>query len=125
MTKPSTCILCLGSNYERDFHMADARNALSKCFHNIRFGEEMITQAIGDGMLSPFSNQLAKFDTHHTFEEIHRILKDIERQSGRTPNDKHLGIVKLDIDILVFNNQTIKPADLQRDYVQKGLKAFE
>ena len=49
-----SCLICLGSNYDREIHMNAARNALSEAFPNIRFGEELETEAIGEGFFSPF-----------------------------------------------------------------------
>ena len=41
-----SCLLCLGSNSNRHFHMEEARKALMKLFPNIRFSKEMTTEAI-------------------------------------------------------------------------------
>ena len=124
MINKHTCLLCLGSNFDRHLRMRTAREALKEFFPNIQFSEEMETKAIGDKMLSPFSNQVAQFETDFSLEEIRQLLKAIERQNGRMPEDKNQGIVKLDIDILAYGKQVIKPDDLQRDYVQKGLQTL-
>lgn len=117
-----TCLLCMGSNYERGTHIAAARTALSNHFPNILFSTELETEAIGSGFLSPFSNQLAFIETNLGIEELRTILKDIERKNGRLPSDKAQGIVKLDIDILIYNKQVLKKEDLQRDFVRKLLE---
>lgn len=119
-----SCLLCLGSNYERHIHMEVARKALEQHFPNIRFGEEMETEAIGEKFFSPFSNQLAKFETNLDFDSIRCILKEIEHLNGRMLEDKSQGIVKLDIDILIYDSQIIKEQDLKRDFIRKGLKSF-
>ena len=77
-----SCLLCLGSNSNRHFHMEEARKALKESFPTIRFGEEMTTEAIGDKFLSPFSNQVAKIETSLTIEEIRNLLKKIEKDNG-------------------------------------------
>ena len=100
----NTCILCMGSNFERDIHLNAARKALKEQFSGISFGKEIETEAIGEIYLSPFSNQIAKFETTLTPDEIRSIFKDIEHQNGRLPEEKALGIVKLDIDLLTYNN---------------------
>lgn len=121
----NTCILCMGSNFERKIHLNAARKALKEQFPRICFGKEIETEAIGKIYLSPFSNQIAKFETTLTPDEIRSIFKNIERQNGRLPEEKALGIVKLDIDLLAFNNLVLKPEDLHREYVQKELSNFE
>lgn len=105
--------------------MAHARQALTLHFPEIRFGEEMETEAIGSGFLSPFSNQLARFSTLLSAEEVRGILKSIEKESGRLPEDKAQGIVKLDIDLLMYDEQILKPKDLEKDFIRKGLETFK
>ena len=120
-----SCFLCLGSNFKRHTHITMAHEALKHYFPDILFGKEMTTEAIGKDILSPFSNQIIHIYTHYNLNEIQTILKDIERHAGRLPEDKMNGIVKLDIDILIYDKQIIKANDLKRDFVLKGLKELE
>ena len=117
-----SCLICLGSNYDREIHMNAARNALSEAFPNILFGEELETEAIGEGFFSPFSNQLATFQTSLTTDEIRQRLKEIEQDNGRMPQEKSQGIVKIDIDLLIHGSRILKPEDLKRDYIQQELE---
>lgn len=117
-----SCLICLGSNYDREIHMNAARKALSETFPNIRFGEELETEAIGEGFFSPFSNQLATFQTSLTTDKIRQRLKEIEQDNGRMPQEKSQGIVKIDIDILIHGSRILKPEDLKRDYIQQELE---
>ena len=117
-----SCLLCIGSNDDRIARMTSAREALKANFPHIRFGTEMETEAIGCGFLSPFSNQVAWFQTSHSAEEVRTILKQIERDHGRLPEDKAQGIVKLDIDLLMVDDCVLKPADMEKDYVIAGMK---
>ena len=82
----------------------------------------MDTEAIGNGYLSPFSNQLAQFETSLSAEDIRNILKQIEKENGRLPEDKQQGIVKLDIDLLKYDDSILKPKDMEKDFVLAGLK---
>ena len=120
-----TCLLCLGSNVDRRAQMASAREALKRHFPDIRFSTEMETESIGSRFLSPFSNQVAIFETTFSAEEVRTILKQIERDHGRLPEDKSQGIVKLDIDLLMVDDCVLKPADLEKEFVQKGIEELE
>ena len=120
-----SCLLCLGSNSNRHFRMEAARKALTELFPNIRFSTEMTTEAIGDKFLSPFSNQVAKIETPLTRKEIRSLLKKIEKENGRLPEDKEQGIVKLDIDLLTFDDLILKPNDLEKDFVIKGIPSLQ
>ena len=119
-----TCILCLGSNFYRIAHMAYAQRDLKKHFPTIRFSEEMETEAIGSRFLSPFSNQVASFETTLSSEEVRAILKQIERDLERLPEEKPQGVIRIDIDLLMYDDCVLKPADLERDFVKEGLKSL-
>ena len=115
------CLLCMGSNTNRFTQLSDARKVLSEAFPDIHFGELMETQAIGSGFHSPFSNQLARFTTTLSSESVHNLFMELERHSGRLPGDKAQGIVKLDIDLLTFDNKVLKPEDMKREYIRRGI----
>ena len=120
-----TCLLCLGSNLDGATRLSAARKALLSHFPDIRFSQEMVTEAIGTGFLSPFHNQVARLTTPLSAEEVRAILKGIEQAQGRIPEDKANGIVKLDIDLLVYDDGVLKPKDLEREFVKIGLEEFE
>ena len=115
------CLLCMGSNTNRFTQLSDARKVLSEAFPDIHFGELMETQAIGSGFHSPFSNQLARFTPTLSSESVNNLFKELERHSGRLPGDKAQGIVKLDIDLLTFDNKVLKPEDMKREYIRRGI----
>ena len=115
-----TCLLCLGSNLDGATRLSATRKALLSHFPDIRFSQEMVTEAIGTGFLSPFHNQVARLTTPLSAEEVRAILKGIEQTQGRLPEDKANGIVKLDIDLLVYDEVVLKPKDLEREFVIRG-----
>ena len=84
----------------------------------------METEAIGSGFLSPFSNQVARLTTPLSAEEVRTILKSIEKENGRLPEDKAKGIVKLDIDLLMYDDTVLKPKDMEKSYIYKGMKVL-
>ena len=120
-----TCLLCLGSNLDASTRLTAARSALLSHFPDIRFSNEMVTEAIGSGFLSPFHNQVASLETSLSAEQVRVILKNIEQGQGRLPEDKTQGIVKLDIDLLVYDDDVLKPKDLEREFVKIGLEELE
>ena len=117
-----SCLLCMGCNLDRTAHMTLARRDLENHFPGIRFGTEMETEAIGSGFLSPFSNQVALLHTSLSAQEVHTLLKQIERNHGRVPDDKAQGIVRMDIDLLTYDHVVLKPADMEKPYVQAGIE---
>ena len=54
--------------------------------------------------------------------DIRKFFKYLEAQAGRTEEDKMQEIIKLDIDILMVDTTVLKPLDLERPYIKRGLK---
>ena len=117
-----TCILCLGSNLDAATRLSAARSVLLSHFPDICFSQEMVTEAIGSGFLSPFHNQVARLTTPLDAASVRNLLKGIERAQGRLPEDKPNGIVKLDIDLLKYNDCVLKPKDMEREFVLVGMR---
>ena len=117
-----TCILCLGSNLDASTRMSAARSVLLSHFPDICFSQEMVTEAIGSGFLSPFHNQVARLTTPLDAASVRNLLKGIEQAQGRLPEDKPNGIVKLDIDLLKYDDCVLKPKDMEREFVLVGMR---
>ena len=120
-----TCLLCLGSNLEPSSRLSAARSTLFSHFPDIRFSEEMVTEAIGSGFLSPFHNQVASLETSLPAEQVRTILKSIEQMQGRLPEDKAQGIVKLDIDLLTYDDIILKPKDMESKFIIEGMESLD
>ena len=117
-----TCVLCLGSNLDAATRMLAARSVLLSHFPDICFSQEMVTEAIGSGFLSPFHNQVARLTTPLDAASVRNLLKGIEQAQGRLPEDKPNGIVKLDIDLLKYDDCVLKPKDMEREFVLAGMR---
>ena len=117
-----TCILCLGSNLDAATRLSAARSVLLSHFPDICFSQEMVTEAIGSGFLSPFHNQVARLTTPLDAASVRNLLKGIEQAQGRLPEDKANGIVKLDIDLLKYDDCVLKPEDMEREFVLVGMR---
>ena len=114
--------ICIGSNVNRKENLALARKRLSELFPNIRFSAEADTEPLFFRRQALFANQVACFTSDSDAGEVILHLKDIEREAGRTPEEKKQEIVRLDIDLLSCDNRVYKPEDLKRDYIIRGLK---
>ena len=114
--------ICIGSNVNRKENLALARKRLSELFPNIRFSAEADTEPLFFRRQALFANQVARFTSDSDADEIILHLKDIEREAGRTPEEKKQEIVRLDIDLLSCDSRVYKPEDLKRDYIIRGLK---
>ena len=72
-----------------------------------------------------FSNQVALFFSEAEEEKVKKELKAIEKCAGRRPEDKKEEKVCLDIDLLSFDDRVLKPEDLKREYIVKGLEELK
>lgn len=117
----NTCYIELGSNGCSDAFIRGARQMLKDRFPDIVFGTIQTTEPVDFVSPHPFRNQTGRFSTPLPQEELSLILKHIEKTLGRRPEDKAKGVVKIDIDLVVYNGMVLKEKDLQREYVRAGL----
>lgn len=120
-----TYIICIGSNCNRAESMLFARNELTVLFPSIRFADVEETEPFLYEHSPLFLNQVAKFSSRLDVEIVKQSLKQIEHKAGRRPEDKLNERVVLDIDLLKCDNMTLKPYDLARDYVVRGVHQIE
>ncbi|MGM9812106.1 MAG: 2-amino-4-hydroxy-6-hydroxymethyldihydropteridine diphosphokinase [Muribaculaceae bacterium] len=67
-----------------------------------------------------YLNAVAEITTTLTHPELNKLLKDYERQCGRTPQSKSLGSIPIDIDIVMWNGEVLRPKDFAQYYFAKG-----
>ena len=72
-----------------------------------------------------FSNQVAMFFSDAEEERVRKELKAIEQSAGRRPEDKKEEKVSLDIDLLSYDDRILRPEDLKREYIVKGLEELK
>lgn len=123
MQQKNTYILGMGSNHQAEQNLLYAHQELTERYPDIKFSTVQRTTPIGfTKNRNLFLNQLALLHTSETNEEVSRFLKQLEKECGRTPEDKLQEIIKLDLDVLQANEIPLKTAELQRPYYQKALQ---
>ena len=115
------CLVCLGSNCQAEFHLKNVERELNRLFHMVRMGKIVITKAEGDVVQPDYMNQAVSFSTDLPVEEVEILLKQIEKDNGRTADDKLKGTVPLDIDLLKYDEVVLRPGDLKKDYVKQAI----
>ena len=119
-------ILSLAANRCQKHNLAKARLSLGKVLcHPIFFTDELWTEPINSTRRDPYLNQLAAATTTMTLDELTQRLKAMERQFGRTPEKRRLGIVPIDIDVLRYDGLRLHERDWQRSYVSKLLPQLQ
>ena len=114
-------LLCIGSNYHREEAFRVAIQELSVLLPGIRFATRQETEPYSLTNPARFFNQVALFESDQSIAELRSAFKAIEQKAGRLPSDKQRERVCLDIDLLLYGNEQLKPEDLKRNYVMEGL----
>lgn len=117
-------LICIGSNENKENNLDLCQKLLSDIFTNIIYSDTCISIPYGNHYKNDFINQLAVIYTSLNMKETADILKSVEKKIGREPGDKKLGLVKIDIDLVIWNNDILKPIDMQRSYLQDLLPGF-
>ncbi len=117
----STILLSIGSNTFAKTNIDKAKRMLAFLFPDIVFSEPILTEPEDDKYAYLFRNVLAKADTEMSPEEVIDKIKQTERAVGRTPRDKYLGRMIIDIDLIQYDGRILRPQDYERDYVQQLL----
>jgi len=99
--------LGIGSNVDRRRHVQAAVDALRARFGEVRLSPVYRSRARGfDG--PDFYNLAALIDTDLPVEELHRELRAIEDDEGRTRNGARFASRTLDIDILLYGDAVLR-----------------
>ncbi|MDD4778099.1 MAG: 2-amino-4-hydroxy-6-hydroxymethyldihydropteridine diphosphokinase [Fermentimonas sp.] len=120
----STILLSIGSNTFAKTNIDKAKRMLSYVFPDIIFSDPILSEPEDDNFKYLFRNILASFETEMSQEEIISKIKQTERAVGRTPKDKYMGKVVIDIDLLKYDEEILRPQDFEKDYVQQLLADF-
>lgn len=115
-----SCLVGLGSNRDGAVHLSAAIAAIGRRCRIVRQGPLLRTPAEGGPAGSAdYFNQALRIETQLTPDELKALFKAIERDNGRTPADKQAGSVPLDIDLLAYDGQLLRPADWEKRYVRE------
>ena len=109
----------VGSNIDRQANIASCIKALRSQFGEINISSVYETIAVGfEG--DNFYNLVVSFDADDP-AELTRKLRDIEEKHGRKRTDKRFTARTLDLDLLLFGGQNLKPDgyDVPRDEITR------
>lgn len=118
-------LLSIGTNQDREDNLALCHDLLNRMFSGISYSKTSVTAPYGDHYKADFLNQLALVYTDQEKEEVLKGLKWVESRIGREKDDKEKGIVKIDVDLVIWNDEVLKLADLGKSYIADLLKSFQ
>ncbi|WP_068703988.1 2-amino-4-hydroxy-6-hydroxymethyldihydropteridine diphosphokinase [Paludibacter jiangxiensis] len=100
-------IVSIGSNFNAEQNVSEVQFLLNEAFANVHFSNFQWIPAIGDHYTQPFYNGAVSFESSLPALELKPKLKTMEAQLGRTPEQKAQGIVPMDLDIIVCNEEIV------------------
>ncbi|MEX0965210.1 MAG: 2-amino-4-hydroxy-6-hydroxymethyldihydropteridine diphosphokinase [Pseudohongiellaceae bacterium] len=101
----TTLALSIGSNIDATANIRAALNALSEKFDKLRRSTTFESQAVGfDG--DNFFNLVVLAETDKELEEVSAYLKQLEDRLGRDRRQQRFSGRTMDIDILLFGNES-------------------
>lgn len=114
-------VIALGTNIDHNRNMDKAMSLISRAVRDVRCSHRIWTEPIG--MTSDkFLNMLIAGFCELSLQELKMGIKSIERECGRTTEEQRNGIVRMDIDILKYDNKTEHADDWDREYIKELIK---
>lgn len=110
-------ILALGSNHEAKVNIELALNLLSKIIKIIQSTPSYDNETT-EFPISIFTNKILVCETELSYEKLNKELKHIETECGRNNYAKTSGIIPLDIDILLYDNNRYHINDWDKPYIK-------
>ena len=115
----------MGANTDAASQLARARLWLDAHFGGITYGAELrIAPERNPPREAPYPNRCDILTTTLSLADLHKTIKQVEAQLGRTAEDKAQGIVRIDIDIIAYGQEIVKPQDLTTDYLRRCLASL-
>lgn len=107
-----TVYVSLGSNIDAEKNLWLAADELRRRFGTVAFSDTYQNAAVGfEG--DDFLNLVAAFDSALQPLEIQQQIEEIHRLTGRQRGDEKFSARPLDIDLLLYGDQTIDEPPLQ------------
>jgi 2-amino-4-hydroxy-6-hydroxymethyldihydropteridine diphosphokinase len=122
-----SCIISLAANTHQEENLAEARERLSRILLDIDYTIELWTEPYnakeskGATEQKLYLNQLAFAQTELSVEELAKALKEIERSMGRNETDRQSCIVRIDLDLMQYDQTKHHLRDWERPYIQELL----
>ena len=119
------CIISLATNCNQEENLREARQRLGQILSDTSYTKELWTQPFRSKCTYLYLNQLAYAETSLSVNQLEETLKRIEMEMGRTAEDRQHGIVRIDLDLLLFDHERYHLHDWERPYIQELLRSQE
>ena len=114
----NSVVLGIGSNVS-SAHVENALEWLGRRLDAMERSSLYVTPPVGGGS-RPYVNAVASGCVHMPEGEFNMLLKDFEAGCGRDGYARSAGIVPVDIDIVVWNGDVVRPWDFAQSFFRIG-----
>lgn len=120
----SQIVLSLGSNCgDRETNVREAAAWLGMHLSGMRCSGIYETPEVhGNG--SPYFNAVVIGETDNDYETFNQELKHYELLAGRDDTCRRMGLVPIDIDIVVWNGDILRPFDYSARFFTIGYRTL-
>lgn len=116
----SEIVVSLGSNFgDRSRNVKAAMQWLKTLSEHYECSLIYETPEI-HGKGAPYMNAVAAATTTLDYETLQHLMKNYERSCGRDEKHRVKGEVPIDIDIVVWNSEVVRPLDFSREFFKIG-----
>lgn len=118
----SEVTVSFGSNYgDRRNNVENAQRWFSSIAEDCRHSSIYETPEI-HGKGKPYMNAVASGAVRLDMGKLHELSKIFEAENGRDEERRKRGEVPIDVDIVLWNAETVRPADFAREFFQIGFR---
>ena len=102
------------------------KRKLSEAFRGEAFYSTPVkTEPVNFQSLEQFTNQVVAIITTVPTKLAVPLLKNLERQLGRTEEDVRRGVVRLDLDLMWMDGVLLRPEQWEMEYVRQALEELK
>ncbi|MCD8288185.1 MAG: 2-amino-4-hydroxy-6-hydroxymethyldihydropteridine diphosphokinase [Porphyromonadaceae bacterium] len=117
-------IISIGSNVpDKEARVSTACTELKSHFPSFTVSSLYTIPAVGKCIGQPdYCNAVARFLTAEEYDSVKNFFKQMEIRFGRCLERGCQTLVALDIDIVVWEGQVLRPDDVTQEYMRIGLR---
>ncbi len=118
-------VVSLGSNCpDGEERVAASLQWLAQQLHEMRASTRYRTPALGDSTRS-YCNAVAVGGCAIEIGELNRRFKEHECSCGRNAEARAAGVVPVDLDIVMWDNEILRPNDYKQRFFQIGWQQLQ
>ena len=115
-----TFVLSIGSNTgDKIKNVENAVKWLAKLLDSTTSSNIYETPEI-HGKYATYMNAVVSGETDLEYEDVLRLTKEFEIENGRTKEGRERGFVPIDIDIVIYDENVVRPLDFVKSFFQIG-----